>query len=443
MIDGMNRTHVARFRLVARARHVAIAVLSSLPLAVAPTAARAADVATRKRDVVASADWPSWRGPSHDGHAAAAQRVPLTWSDTENVVWSAEVPGRGSSSPTVVGDCIYLTSCDEAAGSQSVYAYDRAGGRLLWSKRVHDSGAMWKNSRSTGASSSVASDGDRLFVAFPTSDAVVITALSLAGEQLWQTTLCDYLIHQGYGASPFLYGETVLVVADHKGGGAVAALDRRTGNAVWKKERPPFPNYSSPIVFHLFGRDQLILTGCDKVISYDPATGETLWEREGATTECVTTPVTDGQRVFTSGGYPKNHVSAIRADGSATIDWENGEREYVPSMLVHDGHLYGVLDAGIAVCWEAATGKERWKRRLGGNYSASPVLLGDTIFATSEAGETHVFRATPAGFESIGVNKLGEEAWATPTICGDRIYCRVATGSGLDRREKLVCIGKP
>ena len=420
-----------------------VAVASALHPFTPSDNAAAADPTDGPFSRISSRDWPWWRGPAHDGHAAASQTVPLTWSDTENVVWWADVPGRGSSSPTVVGDRVYLTSCDEAAGSQSVYAFDRASGRLVWTKQVHATGAMRKNARSTGASSSVACDGERLFVAFPTSGAVVITALSLAGEQLWQTTLCEYLIHQGYGASPFLYKDTVLVAADHKGGGAVAALDRRTGNVVWKKPRPPFPNYSSPIVFRLFGRDQLILTGCDKVISYDPATGDTLWEREGATTECVTTPVTDGERVFTSGGYPKNHVAAVRADGSAAIDWENGEREYVPSMIVREGHLYGVLDAGIAVCWDSATGKERWKHRLGGNFSASAVLLGDRIYASSEAGATHVFRASPDRFESLAVNTLGDEAWATPTICGDRIYTRVVTGTGDTRKEKLVCIGTP
>ena len=217
----------------------------------------------------------------------------------------------------------------------------------------------------------------------------------------------------------------------------------RSGNVVWKKERPPTPNYSSPVVFRLFGRDQLILIGCDKVASHDPANGAVLWEREGATTECVTTPVTDGERVFTSGGYPRNHVSAVRADGSGTIDWENGEREYVPSMLIHDGQLYGVLDAGIAVCWEAATGKQRWKQRLGGNFSASPVLVGDRILATSESGETHVFLASPARFEQLGVNRLGDEAFATPAVCGGRIYFRVASGSGVERREQLVCVGTP
>jgi len=391
---------------------------------------------------ITARDWPWWRGPSHDGHAAGGQDLPTTWSETENVVWSAEVPGRGSSSPTVVGDRVYLTTCDESTGSQSVLAYDRHTGRQAWSTMVHASGAMRKNARSTGASSSVTCDGERLFVAFPTSGSVVITSLSLAGEQLWQVTLCDYLIHQGYGASPLVYGDTVIVCADHKGGGALAALDRRTGRVAWKRERPPTPNYSSPIVFRLFGRDQLVLTGCDRVISYDPATGKTLWEREGATTECVTTPVTDGERIFTSGGYPKNHVSAVRADGSATIDWENGEREYVPSMIVHEGHLYGVLDAGIAVCWNAATGAERWKSRLGGTFSASPVLANGNIYATNEAGETHVFRARPDKLETLGVNTLGDEAFATPSLCGDRIYLRIASGTGDDRREKLVCVGR-
>jgi outer membrane protein assembly factor BamB len=385
-------------------------------------------------------DWPWWRGPTHDGHAAAGHKVPLSWSDEENVLWSADVPGRGSSSPTVVGDRVYLTTCDEGPGSQSVLAFDRRSGREAWRKEVHARGAMRKNERSTGASGSVACDGRRLFVAFATGDAVVVTALSLDGAQEWQARLCDYQIHQGYGGSPLVHGGTVIVVADHKGGGAVAALDRASGDTVWRKERPPTPNYSSPVVLHLHGRKQLVLTGCDKVVSHDPATGQTLWERPGATTECVTTPVTDGTRVFTSGGYPRNHVSAVHGDGSA-VDWNNGDRVYVPSLLLRDGHLYAVLDAGVAVCWDAATGAEKWKHRLGGNFSASLVLLGDTIFATAENGVTHVFRARPDAFEAIGSNRLGDEAFATPAICGGRIYMRVAVGRGAERREKLVCIG--
>jgi len=428
---------------LSRWRLAAIVAVVAGPLLTEPAPAAQPGDSDTAMAAIGDSDWPWWRGPFHDGHAAAKQKVPLTWSDAENVVWAADVPGRGSSSPTVVGDRVYLTSCDEPTGSQSVYAFNRGTGQLIWSKQVHASGAMRKHERSTGASSSVTCDGERLFVAFPNSDAVVITALSLDGKEVWQTKLCDYVIHQGYGASPFLYKDTVLVSADHKGGGAVAALNRRTGDVVWKHQRPPTPNYSSPVVFHLFGRDQLILIGCDKVISYDPATGDTLWEREGSTTECVTTPVTDGERIFSSGGYPRNHIAAVRADGTAKIDWENGEREYVPSLIHHAGHLFGVLDAGIAVCWESATGKEKWKQRLGGNFSGSLVLLDDTIFVTSESAQTHIFRATPDRFESLGVNQLGDEAWTTPVICGDRLYFRIATGSGDNRKEKLVCVGKP
>lgn len=387
-------------------------------------------------------DWPCWRGPTHDGQASAGQVVPHSWGDAEHVLWTVDVPGRGNGSPTVVGSRVYLATCDEATGSQSVLAYDRVTGKPLWQRQVHAAGAMRKNEKSTGASATVSADGGRLFITFPNSDAVFCTALDLDGQVLWQTRVCDYAIHQGYGASPLVHDGRVFVIADHKNRGRVAALDPATGKVLWEKERPPAPNYSSPIVWKLFGRDQLILTGCDKVAALDPATGETLWEKEGATTECVTTTVTDGERVYSSGGYPRNHIAAYRADGSGTISWENGERVYVPSLLYAHGHLYAILDAGIAACFDAATGEEKWKQRLGGNFSASPVMLGDTIFATSETGQTHVFRATPEKFEELAVNRLGDETFASPAICGGRLYFRVAVTSADRRQEKLVCIGK-
>lgn len=386
-------------------------------------------------------DWPCWRGPTHDGQARAGQAVPLEWSDSKNVVWSVDVPGRGNGSPTVIGRHVYLATCDEAAGSQTVLAFDRATGTPAWQTVVHASGAMRKNEKSSGASTTVAGDGERLYVTFANGDAVTCSALAPDGKLLWQTRVCDYAIHQGYGASPLVQGGRVFVVADHRNKGRVAALDPATGKVLWEKERPPAPNYSSPVIWRLFDREQLILTGCDKVAALDPATGETLWEREGATTECVTTTVTDGQRVYSSGGYPRNHVAAYRADGSGKLDWENGDRVYVPSLLYAKGHLHAILDAGIAACWDAATGEEKWKLRLGGNFSASPVMLDDVIFATSETGETHVFRASPGKIEPIAVNRLGSEAFATPAICGGRIYHRVAVTAGDLRQEKLFCIG--
>jgi outer membrane protein assembly factor BamB len=235
----------------------------------------------------------------------------------------------------------------------------------------------------------------------------------------------------------------VIVSADNKGGGAVAGLDRATGKIVWKIERPKTPNYSSPIVYNVAGKDQLFMTGCDLVAGIEPMTGKILWEIKGATTECVTSTVTDGERIFTSGGYPKNHVSAVRVDGSGKVDWENNTRVYVPSMLVVDGHLYAVTDAGFAVCWKSDTGKELWKQRLGGTFSASLVKIGDYFLATNEAGRTYVFKATPKGCEMIGENQLGDEVMATPIVCGGRIYMRVAQSEGGQRKETLYCIGKP
>lgn len=388
-------------------------------------------------------DWAWWRGPNRNGTADAEQSPPLNFSQTENVVWTAAVPGRGHGSPIVVGDRVMLATCDEESGAQSLLCFNRSSGELMWNTTVHRSGAMWKNNKSTGASSTPACDGQRVFINFPNSGGLVTTALDLNGQQLWQQRISDYVVHQGYGASPSLYQNLVIVSSDNKGGGAVAALDRQSGEIVWRRERPQKPNYPTPILLHAAGKDQLVLVGCDMVVSFDPLTGKTNWEIEGATTECVTSTVTDGNLVYTSGGYPKNHMSAIKADGTGQLAWENGERLYVPSLVVKDGYLYGVLDAGIAMCWKADTGEEKWKSRLGGNFSSSPVLVDDKIFATSESGEFFIFEASPDGFKRLGKNQLGDEVLATPVIVDSRIYHRVAhrTENGA-RQEVLYCLGE-
>ena len=387
-------------------------------------------------------DWPWWRGPSHDGVVRVPMNVPTQWNANENIRWKTPIPGRGNGSPIVVGDQVILATCDENSGSQSLLSLSITDGKVLWQKTIHESGAMRKNAKSTGASSTPACDGQRLFINFANNQAVTTTALSLTGQVLWQTKITDYQIHQGYGSSPALYEDLVIVSADTKGGGAIAALRRDTGKLVWKRERPSAPNYPSPIILKIAGRNQMIMTGCDLVTSLDPLTGETIWEVAGATTECVTSTVTDGKLVFTSGGYPKNHMSAVAADGSKKVVWENNQRVYVPSLLIRDGYLFGVLDAGIAMCWEAATGEEMWKERLGGNFSASPVLVGDTIFATNETGETHLFKANPKSFVSVGKNKLGDECFATPTFSRNAIFLRIANIIDGKRSEELVCVGK-
>jgi len=285
----------------------------------------------------------------------------------------------------------------------------------------------------------VACDGSRLYINFLNGGAVYTSALDLDGKLLWQHKVCDFVTHQGFGSSPVLYESLVIVSADNRGGGVIAALNRQTGDQVWSQPRPKIPNYTSPAIVQACGRTQVVLAGCNLISSFDPTNGKKLWELNGSTEECVVTPVTDGTRIFTSGGYPKNHTVAVFADGSSRVAWQNTARVYVPSMIQKEGFLYAVMDAGLAVCWAADTGTELWKERLGGDFFASPVMVGNRIYAANLRAKTFVFEATPKRFELLAENQLGDEAYASPVICGSRIYMRVATHA--DKREEyLYCI---
>ena len=210
---------------------------------------------------------------------------------------------------------------------------------------------------------------------------------------------------------------------------------------VWKINRPKKPNYTSPVIYKLKGRDELIFQGCDLVTSLDPLTGKKLWETTGSTTECVSSIVTDGEHVFTSGGYPKNHVAAIKADGSGEVVWENISRVYVPSMLISKGYLYAVMDNGNVMCWNSKTGKNMWRERLNRTTSASPVMVKDRIYAIDESGNFSVFSTNPDEFKILAKNKIGDQAFATPVINDSKIYVRVAEMIEDKRQEILYCIG--
>ncbi len=388
-------------------------------------------------------DWPWWRGPNHDGAAVGPQLLPEKIDPAKHLQWQARIQGRGHGTPIVAGDKIFLLTSDEKKKSQTAIALDRSTGKHVWVTEVHKGKLDKKNKKATHANGSLATDGKRVYLSFVHNGAAYTTALNVEdGKKLWQTQLCKYKIHQGYGASPLLYKGLLVVSADNKLGGIIAALNPADGGFIWKHKRPKDPNYPSPVIHHLFGKDQLIMTGCDLVTSLNPISGKVNWEIKGATTECVTTTPTDGKHIYTSGGYPKNHVAAVVADGSGKIAWENNIRVYVPSMIHKDGYLYAVTDGGIATCWKSDTGKTMWKGRLGGVFSASPTLVGDKLYAINEYGELSVFSANPNEFQLLHQTKLGDEAFASPVVCGNRLYQRVVIQNDRAKEEYLYCIGE-
>jgi outer membrane protein assembly factor BamB len=386
-------------------------------------------------------DWPGWRGPTRDGRAAAGETPPVRWSETENVVWCVPVPGRGHSSPTLAGPWIFLSTAEDSAGEQRVLCFERASGRLRWNTVVHRGKLDGTLSRqSSHASPTVAWDGARAFVSFYIDGAVFTSALDPDGRLLWQRRVSPFVTIRGYGASPVVHQGVVIINADNKGGGKLMALDARTGEVRWELARPALQNYPSPTVMEFGGRAELIVAGCNVISSFDPLTGRRWWEFAGATETTVTTPLTDGKRIFITGGFPKNHVAAIAADGSGEVVWQSNTGVYVPSLVTHNGLLFAVLDTGRAVCWQADTGEELWREKVDREVYASPVVAGDRIYVSSLAGVTSVFAARADKFTLLAQNPLGDEAYASPAIAGNRLYLRHAR-KGDPRREFLWCIG--
>src|ERR1043165_5376354 len=309
-------------------------------------------------------DWPWWRGPTFNA-VAGNQPVIVEWSETKNVLWKTPVPGRGHCSPIVVGSRVFLSTADEQKNVLSVLCYDRASGKELWRKDVHEGTAEGRvHPKNTRASATLACDGERVIAVFHHQDSIWATALDLTGKQLWQQKVGKFISHWGYSASPAIYRSLVIVSTDHKEGGGLHALDRRTGEQVWQTTRPKAPTYASPIVLRVAGKDQLFLAGAEQVNSYDPANGKQLWSVKGTSVECVSTIISEGDFIFATGGFPAKETLCIRANGSGEVVWRVKAGDFVPSQLIHRGYIYSVLDNGIVHCWKADNGQEMWKDRL-------------------------------------------------------------------------------
>lgn len=394
-------------------------------------------------------DWSQWRGPTGDNHAPTGATAPVAWSEEAGLAWKTPIPGRGHSSPTLVGSRIYLTTADEESQTQSLLVLDRATGRLLKETPTHRGGFPAQiHQNNTHASPTVASDGQRVFALFCNNDAAMVTAYDLDGNQLWQTRAGGFDPQQyefGFGSSPRLVDGLLVLSTEYDGPeSGLYALDPATGQSVWKTPRVKQLSYSTPAIANLGGRNQLLMSGNYSLASYDAATGKQLWETEGSARATCGTMVWDESLGlgFASGGYPNQFTLAVDLGGDHRIAWQNGVKCYEQSMLVVDGYLYGVSDKGIAYCWRGSDGQEMWKERLGGGFSSSPLLVDGKIYVTSEAGTTHVYQAIPERFVGLGRNQLGDSGFATPTPADGRLYHRYAKSENGGRQEYVVAIGQ-
>jgi outer membrane protein assembly factor BamB len=382
-------------------------------------------------------DWPEFRGPTGQGHSAA-RRLPVEWSASNNIAWKQPIPGRGWSSPVVGGGRIVLTTAvtDETTGGLSLraLALDPRSGKPLWNYEVFavegGPGAGRKHNKNTYASPTPILDGRRIFVHF---GHLGTACLDTAGKVIWRNTDLKYSPVHGNGGSPALAGDALVFSCDGQADPFVVALDKRTGQVLWRQPRNTSAkknfSFSTPLLITANGRRQLISPGSDAVMAYDPASGRELWRATYEGYSVVPRPVFGHGLIFFSTGFDRPSVIAVRPAGEGDVTathiaWRLPRgAPNTPSLLLVGEELYAVSDGGIATCLDARTGEIHWQERLGGNYSASPLHAAGRIYFLSEEGVATVLKAGKT-FEKLAANALGERMLASLAVDGDTLLIR-------------------
>ena len=393
--------------------------------------------------VASPEDWLQWRGPHGNNTTDPGIKFSDDWKVGENVLWQAPIPGRGHSSPVVAGQTIFVTTADEPNQRQAVIAIDRGTGKTKWITTISEGGFPRIHNNNSHASSTACCDGNKIYAAFHHHDQLELVALDSGGEIVWRVSAGKFrpkAYEYGYGASPTLHRGKVILSGECDTGAWVKAFNTEDGSLSWQADRPNNLNWSSPIVATVAGREQLLLSGCHLMTSLDPNNGKKLWETRCLTDTTCGTVVWDDDTAYASGGYPKRSTCAVVADGSGKIRWQKPVKCYEQSMLIHKGFLYAIDDNGVAYCWEAKSGREMWKSRLRGPVSASPILIGDKIFASSERGVFSVFKTNPNKFELVSNFQYGTDSFASPVVVDNTMYIRVGDRSGGSFQESLVAV---
>src|SRR5687767_12910036 len=371
--------------------------------------------------LVLAENWPCWRGPRLDG-TSREEHVPIYWSASSNVLWKAELPGIGHASPIVWGNHVFTVT---AIGDDRVLlCLDRREGEILWQKTVLVAPLEGKHKLNSHASSTPATDGERVYVAFLDKKEMLVAAYDFAGIQKWLVRPGSFSSMHGFCSSPILFEDKVIVNGDHDGDSYLVALDRATGKTVWKIPRPnKTRSYCVPLIRELGGRTQMVLSGDKSVASYDPGNGQLHWIMDGPTDQFVASPVYNesANLLFVTGGYPDHHSLAITPEGK--IVWRtNRGVAYVPSPISVGDFFFVVSDSGVAHCFEASSGKIMWAERLG-EHHASLVSAKDLVYFLNDNGVMNVIRGARE-FTPIAKNDLGERTFASPAISQGQLFLR-------------------
>ena len=389
------------------------------------------------------ADWLDWRGPTTDGHSDATD-LPLTWSDTENVAWKVPIHDFGHSTPVVMNGQIWITAANEDGTKLYAVCLDFNTGKVVHDITVFSpEKPQRRHPQNTYATPSVVLEKDRAYVHYGTFGTACIDTDS--GKILWTRSdlHCDHL--QGPVASPVLFEDLLIVHLEGVDVQYIEALDTKTGDTVWKEDRPhelyddiePYffkKSYITPIITKVNGKPQMVSNGSQATIGYNPRTGEEIWRVVYGGDNSIGRPVQGNGMFFVDcGGIPGSHfLWAVREGGKGDVTdshvaWKVDENVAGESSPVLVGDLlYMVAVKGTLTCLEAKTGKVVWEERLSGNYGASLLHANGRIYVSSKKGKTIVVEPGRT-FKKLAENDLEGGFWASPAVEGNSLLLRTET----------------
>jgi outer membrane protein assembly factor BamB len=408
--------------------------------------------------------WPEWRGPYLNGMARGD--APTTWSETKNIKWKADIPGRGHSTPVIWGDKIFLTTAIQTgqtpqpaqdqsaegggrrrggpgggAGAQiehrfEVMCLDRKTGKVLWQKtaRVAKPHEGYHRTYGSFASNSPITDGRYVYVSFGSRG---IYCYDFNGKLIWEKDLGVQLrmrLQFGEGVAPALDGDRLFHTFDHEGGSFIAALDKRTGKELWRAERDEPSSWSTPLIIEHAGRRQIIVSATKKVRSYDVKTGKVIWECAGLGSNVIPAPVYHNGVVYVMSGHRDPKLMAIKLGkegdltGTDSVLWSHTRGiAYTASPVLHEGRLYVLTDSGQMSCFNIATGEPFYHQvRLPRpyNFKSSPVGANGKLYLASEDGDVIILKMGEK-FEVLATNRLEDQVFiASPVILEGDLFLR-------------------